>query len=96
MANQLGKLMEMMGGSQNGAMNPMAMIMQMMNGKMNPQTMINMMIKQNPQMAQIWQQAQQMSNGKSPQEMETLVKEMCQKNGIDFNQAMSMLNQFKK
>lgn len=97
MASKLGQMMGMMGGQSQGVdSNPMAMIMQMMSGGMNPQTMMNTIIKQNPQLADVWQKAQQMSKGKTPQEMESMVKDLCGQKGVDFEQAMGMLNQFKK
>lgn len=75
--NPMAMMSQMMGGNNNGGgMNPM----QMMSG-MNPQQMMN-----NPQFAR----AQEMLNGKSPQEQEQVVRNMCQQMGIDFEQAKGM------
>lgn len=54
---------------------------------MNPQMMVNMMIRQNPKLGPIWKQAQQMANGKSPQDIETMIKNTAQTQGINLEEA---------
>lgn len=66
--------------------NMMGMLMQMMGGgKMNPMQMMSQM-QNNPMMGR----AQEMANGKSPQQLEQLCQNMCQQKGMDFNQIKSM------
>lgn len=70
--------------------NPMQ-ILNMMSMKSNPQAFQNMMSQQlqsNP----LFKRAQQMADGKSPEEIQQICKNLCQQRGIDLDQA---LNQFK-
>lgn len=72
--------------------NPLQMI-GMLNGKGNPQQMMGQMVTQQLQSNPLFQRAQQMAQGKSPQELEQVAKNLCQQRGIDLDSAM---NQFKQ
>ena len=73
--------------------NPMQ-ILNMMSMKSNPQAFQNMMSQQlqsNP----LFRRAQQMANGKSPEEIQQICKNLCQQRGIDLDQAIDQFkNQF--
>ena len=81
----MGQMQQMMGGQQ-GQINPMQMLQQF---QQNPQGLMQQ-FGDNPQM----QRAQEMLSGKSPQEQEQVVRNMCQNMGIDFEQARQMAQQF--
>lgn len=72
--------------------NPMQM-MGMFSGRSNPQQMVSQMMNQQLQNNPLFQRAQQMAQGKSPQELEQVAKNLCQQRGIDLDSAM---NQFKQ
>ena len=72
--------------------NPLQMI-GMLNGKGNPQQMMSQIMTQQLQSNPLFQRAQQMAQGKSPQELEQVAKNLCQQRGIDLDSAM---NQFKQ
>lgn len=73
--------------------NPMQ-ILNMMSMKSNPQAFQNMMSQQlqsNP----LFRRAQQMADGKSPEEIQQICKNLCQQRGIDLDQAIDQFkNQF--
>lgn len=73
--------------------NPMQ-ILNMMSMKSNPQAFQNMMSQQlqsNP----LFKRAQQMADGKSPEEIQQICKNLCQQRGIDLDQAIGQFkNQF--
>lgn len=73
--------------------NPMQML-NMMSMKSNPQAFQNMMSQQlqsNP----LFRRAQQMADGKSPEEIQQICKNLCQQRGIDLDQAIDQFkNQF--
>lgn len=78
--------------AQNSALKQMGQLMQ---GMQNPQQMmLNMIMQQNPQMKQVLGMLQD----KSPQQIESAVKQLFQQNGVDINQfmpqAQAMLKQF--
>lgn len=61
-------------------------------GAGNPQNLMNQMLQQyqnNP----MFQRAQQMAAGKSPQEIRQIANNLCNQRGIDINDAMA---QFKR
>lgn len=61
-------------------------------GAGNPQNLMNQMLQQyqnNP----MFQRAQQMAAGKSPQELRQIANNLCNQRGIDINDAMA---QFKR
>lgn len=61
-------------------------------GAGNPQNLMNQMLQQyqnNP----MFQRAQQMAAGKSPQEIRQIANNLCNQRGIDMNNAME---QFKR
>lgn len=69
--------------------NPMQMMG--MSGRVSNQMMGQMMseqLQQNP----LFQRAQQMAQGKSPEELEQVARNLCSQRGIDMDQAMA---QFK-
>lgn len=66
--------------------NPMQLI-GMINGGGNPQQIITQMLGGNPQ----FQRVMQMVDGKTPQEMEQIAKNLCGQRGIDFDQAISQM-----
>ncbi len=72
--------------------NPMQM-MGMLNGRSNPQQMVSQIMSQQLQSNPLFQRAQEMAQGKTPQELEQVAKNLCQQRGIDLDSAM---NQFKQ
>ncbi len=72
--------------------NPMQM-MGMLSGKSNPQQMMSQMMTQQLQSNPLFQRAQQMAQGKSPQELEQVARNLCQQRGIDLDSAMSQFKQ---
>ena len=72
--------------------NPMQM-MGMLNGRSNPQQMVSQIMSQQLQSNPLFQRAQEMARGKSPQELEQVARNLCQQRGIDLDSAM---NQFKQ
>lgn len=72
--------------------NPMQM-MGMLNGRSNPQQMVSQIMSQQLQGNPLFQRAQEMARGKSPQELEQVARNLCQQRGIDLDSAM---NQFKQ
>ena len=61
-------------------MNPMQII-QMIQGSGNPQQMMMQMASQNPGL----NQAMQMANGKTPDQLRQMARSMAQERGIDLN-----------
>lgn len=61
--------------------NPMQ-LMQMIQGNSNPMQMLMGMSQNDPQLRQILQ----MTNGKTPAEMQSMVMDEARKRGIDINQ----------
>lgn len=53
----------------------------------NPQQMAQNMFGQNP----AYQRAVQMTQGKSPQEIQEIAKNLCNQRGIDFNQIIKQI-----
>lgn len=72
--------------------NPLQM-MGMLSGKSNPQQMMSQMMTQQLQSNPLFQRAQQMAQGKSPQELEQVARNLCQQRGIDLDSAMSQFKQ---
>lgn len=81
-------LMGKMGGSPQ-QFNQFAQMMNMIQGGANPQNVINLLAQNNPQMAQ----AIQMLQGKSPQQMEQIMRTMCANKGINFDAAFAQFKQ---
>lgn len=70
--------------------NPMNMLMQMMQGgKINPQQMMGM-FGNNP----MFQQAQKMMQGKTPEQMREVIKNVAKQKGINTEQLNQMIQQF--
>ena len=72
--------------------NPMQM-MGMLNERSNPNQMMTQMMNQQLSGNPLFQRAQEMAKGKSPQELEQVARNLCQQRGIDLDSAM---NQFKQ
>lgn len=71
------------------AFNPMQMVQMMMGGKgMNPMQMMMNQLNGNP----LFQQAQNMAQGKSPEQLKQTCENLCRQKGVDFNAAW---NQFQ-
>jgi hypothetical protein len=71
------------------AFNPMQMMQMMMGGKgMNPMQMMMNQLNGNP----LFQQAQNMAQGKSPEQLKQTCENLCRQKGVDFNAAW---NQFQ-
>lgn len=71
------------------AFNPMQMMQMMMGGKgMNPMQMMMNQLNGNP----LFQQAQNMAQGKSPEQLRQTCENLCRQKGVDFNAAW---NQFQ-
>lgn len=71
--------------------NPMQ-AMGMLNSLSNPQQMMNQMMLGQFQNNPLFQRAQQMAQGRSPQELEQVARNLCQQRGIDLNQAIAQFN----
>lgn len=67
-------------------MNPLQMI-QMLRGAQNPMQTMVQLSRQNPQLNQIMQ----MTNGKTPAQMEQIVRQAAQQRGVDLNQLAQQL-----
>lgn len=67
-------------------MNPLQM-MQMLRGSQNPMQTMMQLSRQNPQLNQIMQ----MTNGKTPTQMEQMVRQAAQQRGVDLNQLAQQL-----
>ncbi len=67
--------------------NPVAMLVQAMNNGGNPVALMQQMAMQNPQIAQ----AMTLMQGKSPQQLETMVRNMAGERGIDINEMIRQL-----
>ena len=44
----------------------------------------------------LYARAQQMANGKSPEQLEQIAKNICKEKGIDYEQAMSQFQSFSQ
>lgn len=67
-------------------MNPLQMV-QMLRGAQNPMQTMMQLSQQNPQLNQIMQ----MTNGKTPAQMEQMVRQAAQQRGVDINQLAQQL-----
>ena len=61
---------------------------QMMGMMRNPKQAINSMFQQNLQANLIFKRAQQMAEGKTPEQLQQVAQNLCQQKGIDMNQAI--------
>ena len=82
--------MQMLQGIAAMSQNPMAQLLPQMNK--NPMEGIQAMVMSQLQNDPRYQRAQEMAKGRTPQELEQVARNLCQQQGIDFDQA---LNQFK-
>ena len=62
----------------------------MLGNSRNPMAMMQQMLGNNSQ----FNRAMQMANGKTPQEIEIVMQNLCKEKGIDFEQFKSTFNQF--
>lgn len=67
-------------------MNPLQMV-QMLRGAQNPMQTMMQLSRQNPQLNQIMQ----ITNGKTPAQMEQMVRQAAQQRGVDLNQLAQQL-----
>lgn len=67
-------------------MNPLQMV-QMLRGAQNPMQTMMQLSQQNPQLNQIMQ----MTNGKTPAQMEQMARQAAQQRGVDLNQLAQQL-----
>lgn len=92
-------LMSMLGkvtsGSASG--NPMmgTLLNMLMGGKINPDTIIQQLMNSNPQAKQVMEQVNQMTSGKSESDIQNMVKELANKNGIDEGTLNQIISKFK-
>lgn len=63
--------------------------MQMMQNCGSPQAMAQMLLRQNPQIAQMFGGIQ----NQSPQQLEQIMRAMCAKKGIDYDSAFAQFQQ---
>ena len=85
-------LYNMLGGG--GMQGPSAMIMlinALKNGG-NPQALINQMAQSNPKLAE----AMQLLQGRSPEELERICRNVCAQRGMDFNSVVSQVQQMMR
>lgn len=61
---------------------------QMMGMMRNPKQAINSMFQQNLQANPLFKRAQQMAEGKTPEQLQQVAQNLCQQKGIDMNQAL--------
>lgn len=64
------------------AFNPLQLLMQAGRGGGNPVQMLQGMMQQNPMCGQVYN----IVNGKSPQQLEQIARNMARERGIDINQ----------
>lgn len=67
--------------------NPIITLVQAAKGGRNPRQMIRQMARQNPRVAQF----EQMTNGKSEEELRSMTMNMAQERGIDLNELAQQL-----
>lgn len=67
-------------------MNPLRMV-QMLRGAQNPMQTMMQLSQQNPQLNRIMQ----MTNGKTPAQMEQMARQAAQQRGVDLNQIAQQL-----
>ena len=61
----------------------------------NPNQMLNQMINNNPNSKNIMDIANQMTAGKSQDEIKNIVKNLCREKNIDFSEIEKMVNERK-
>lgn len=67
--------------------NSLAALIALIKSGGNPQVLINSMAAQNPKIGE----AMQLLQGKSPQDMENICRDLCKQRGIDFNNVMQQV-----
>ena len=81
-------LMGKMGGGIPN-MEQFSQLLGMLKNGVNPQNVIGLLTQSNPQMAQV----AQMLQGKSPQQLEQIMRTMCANKGINFDAAFEQFKQ---
>lgn len=71
----------------NNGMNPILQVVQMVRGSRDPMQMLMQMSQQNPGV----NQAMQMLNGKTPDQMREMVMAQARSRGVDLNQVAQMM-----
>ena len=66
---------------------------QMRNILSNPGVAMSNMMMQQLQSNPLYQRAVQMAQGKSPEQLQQVVQNLCQQRGIDINQAYALFQQ---
>ena len=61
----------------------------------NPNQILSQMMNNNPNSKNIMDIANQMTNGKSQEEIKDIVKNLCKERNIDFSQIERMVNERK-
>lgn len=56
--------------------------------------MMNMMVQKNPKLAQYFGMAQQMTQGKSSEQIQQIANNLAKQNGIDLNEVANQIQQF--
>lgn len=69
-------------------MNPMQLLGMLRNSG-NPKAMLSQMAQQNPTLGR----ALQMTQGKSPEDITNIARNLCQQKGIDFDQSFGQFKQ---
>ena len=62
--------------------------MQLMGMMRNPKQTASSMFQQNLQANPLFKRAQQMAEGKTPEQLQQVAQNLCQQKGIDMNQAL--------
>ena len=62
--------------------------MQLMGMMRNPRQAASSMFQQNLQANPLFKRAQQMAEGKTPEQLQQVAQNLCQQKGIDMNQAL--------
>lgn len=88
MMNNPMQMMMSMGGGAN--MNNPMQLFQMFMGSPNPMGMMQQMFGGNP----MFQQAMQMAQGKSPEQMQEVIQNVAKQKNMDTNQLKQMASQF--
>lgn len=72
----------------SGHMNPFQLIQTLRSSQGNPMEMMQQMFGNNPQ----FQRAVQMAQGKSPEELQQTVRNLCEQKGINFDQTIQQMS----
>lgn len=90
MANSIMQMfynMNSMNNMNNGMSPNLLMLASAIKNGNNPQALINMMASQNPKI----QEMMSLLQGKSSKDLESICKELCKQNGIDFDSTLQQI-----